>query len=223
MYSITYIHKFYFGWIFPLEVYKSIVDAPEQAPISPSTVSSWYHTNMGLLYGPNKAFGNFTFLLFFLLILLPSSKGGFFNGLKRAWHNLVTDYPFTSTIQFTSHVNRPLAIACVLDEGIRKVGKIRPGQTFSFEFQERSMERNHMTCFLWQRGKEIGWFHPLYYGTSPCKQLAPNIWSKSKKLCKRQLYSKHVTGAVRYNGEIETFIYAPMKDKWWSAVFARPS
>ena len=179
--------------------------------------------NMGLLCGPNKAFSNFTFFLFVLLIFLPSSKCGVFDGLKRAWHNLVIDYPFTSTMQLTSHVNRPLAVACVLDEGIRKVGTIKPGQTFSFQFQEVSAERNRMMCFLWQRGKEVGWFSPLYYGSSACKQLAPNIWSKSKKLCKRQLFLKHATGGIHYDGEIEKFKYSPMKDKWWKAAFAKPS
>ena len=149
--------------------------------------------NMGLLGGPNKKFINFTFLLFFLLIFLPLSKGGFLIDLKQVWHNLVNGYPFTSTMQITSHINRPILVACVLDEGIRKAGTIKPGETYSFEFQERSMERNHMMCFLWYRRKEIGWFSPLLYGTGPCKELSP-IWSKRRKICRRQLYSNHATG-----------------------------
>ena len=165
-------------------------------------------------------FSKFTFFLYFLLIFLPSSNGGFLNGLKNAWDNLVDGFPITSTMQLTSHVNHPLSVACVLDEGIRKAAIIKPGQTFSFKFQERSVERNHMMCFLWHRGiKELGWFYPLYYGTGPCKHLATNIWSKDRKICKRNLYSNHALGAVRYNGETETFKYAPIKDKWWTVVY----
>ena len=34
-YSLTHIHKIHIGWIFPLEVYKRIMHAPEQAPTPP--------------------------------------------------------------------------------------------------------------------------------------------------------------------------------------------
>ncbi|GMY19972.1 hypothetical protein FCV25MIE_15213, partial [Fagus crenata] len=171
---------------------------------------------MDALGGPNKNFGNLTLPLILVLIFFPSSKAGFLDGLKNAWGNLVDGYPFTSTLQLTNHIKGgPLSIACVLDEGIRKMATIKPGQTFSFEFQERSIERNHMMCFLWQpRRKEIGWFFPLWYGTGPCEKVHNNIWSKKRNICKRQLYPKHAKGAIRFNRQFERFDYEPINGKW---------
>ena len=68
-----------------------------------------------------------------------------------SWNSFAHPYPFTSTLKLTSHIPGSLRIACVLDEGIRKMATIKTGQSFSFEFTERSPERNNMMCFLWQR------------------------------------------------------------------------
>lgn len=174
---------------------------------------------MGAFGGPRDKFSNFMVPLILLLIFVPSSESGFFLGLKNAWKNIGNPFPFTSTMELTSHIPGSIRVACVLDEGIRKIATIKTGQTFSFEFRERSIERNNMMCFLWQRGREIGWFYPLLYGTGPCKNVTPHIWSKFRRLCKRQLYPTHVLGAVRTNGRTEEFTYDPIKDKLWLVVY----
>lgn len=192
--------------------------ASEQPP-SQLLSSLVYHMNMGLLGGPNKNFSHFTIPFALLLIFFPSSKAGFFDGIRNTWDNIMTGgYPFTSTLQLTNHVNgRPLTIICVLDEGSRKTATIKAGQTFSFEFQELGIKRNSMMCFLWQPRKMIGWFFPLWYGTGPCKKVS-KIWSKNRNLCQRQLYLKHAKGAIRFNKQYERFYYAPMKSEYWGYI-----
>ena len=158
---------------------------------------------------------NFMVPLILLLIFVPSSESGILDKLKTAWNNVANPYPFTSTLQLTSHIRGSLRVACVLDEGIRKMATIKTGQSFSFQFKERSADRNNMMCFLWQRGKEIGWFYPLYFGTGPCDNATPSIWTtKYRNLCKRHLYTDRVVGSVRSNGQTEIFPYAPIKDKF---------
>lgn len=170
-------------------------------------------------------FSNFMVPLILLLIFVPLSESGILEGLKNAWKNMGNPFPFTSTMQLTSHIPGSVRVACVLDEGIRKMGTIKTGQSLTFEFREKGFERNNMMCFLWQRGRAIGWFYPLYYGTGPCDNVTPNIWSKFKNLCKRQLYLKHATGALRSNRETENFPYAPIKDNWWLIIYpaSKPS
>jgi len=175
---------------------------------------------MGAFVGPRNNISNFMVPFILLLIFVPSSESGFFDKLKTAWNNFANPYPFTSTLKLTSHIRGSVRVACVLDEGIRKMATIKTGQSFSFEFKETSAERNHMMCFLWQRGKDIGWFYPLYFGTGPCKNVTPNIWkNKYRNLCTRQLYSNHALGALRYNNELENFPYSPTKDKFWWIVY----
>ena len=174
---------------------------------------------MGVLGVPNKNFSNLTIPLILLLIFFPSSKASFLDGLKNAWDTLVVGYPFTSTLQLTNRINGgPLTITCVLDEGIRKMATIKTGQTFSFDFQQRSPDRNNMMCFLLQRRKPLGWFFPFYYGIGQCKWVS-SIWSKYRKLCIRQLYLKHAEGAARYNGKLERFNYRPIESKHWGYMF----
>lgn len=96
---------------------------------------------------------------------------------------------------------------------------IKTGQSFSFEFTERSPERNNMMCFLWQRHKQIGWFYLLYYGTGPCEDVTPNFWSKNRNLCKREIYPNYAVGALGTNHKFEYFPYAPIGDKWWFIVY----
>lgn len=96
---------------------------------------------------------------------------------------------------------------------------IKTGQSFSFEFTERSPERNNMMCFLWQRHKQIGWFYPLYYGTGPCEDVTPNFWPKNRNLCKREIYPNYAVRALGTNHKFEYFPYAPIGNKWWFIVY----
>lgn len=170
---------------------------------------------MGVVSGLNKNFSNFTILVLLLFFVPLSEGGGFLGKLKTAWNNVFYSYPFTSTLQLHSHIKgQPIYVSCVLDYGPVKKAHIKPGGSFSFEFERRSSKRDHMKCFLWQGKKEIGWFYPLYYGTSACENVAPNLWSKNKFVCKRKLYRNHVEGGLRVTGGIEKFGYRPIHNRW---------
>lgn len=163
---------------------------------------------MGVFHAPKSVFINLTIPLLLLLFFVASSEAGFLDSLTTAWNNIFNWYPLTRTLQLISYMKGgPLHVVCTMHGKVMVEGDFKPGSPFNYKFQEWNNKRNYLKCRLWQRGKDIGWFYPFYYGMSSCENTAPHIGKKDTYICKKKIFSTHVEGGKGYHEDTEMFYY----------------
>lgn len=162
---------------------------------------------MDAFHGPKNVI-NLTITIMLQFFLVPSSEGGVFEGLKNTWKNIFDWYPLTRTLQLNSHIKGgPLHVVCTLHGEVKAKGDFKPGYPFYYTFQEWNNKRNHLKCHLWQRGRDIGWFYPFYYGVSSCENTAGRIWKRDEYICKRQIYGTYADGGKGFHKDPQIFYY----------------